>query len=257
VLTQLLRSLEHGGIDPSGSELGIFLKHLQPAAMPVLLSAIEQSAAGVLQDRLRSAMEGLAAAHQKELIRLLSHEDTDVLRGAARLAGQLGLADATAPLGALLTQPETAVRRAAVDALIRIRSGSAMEALRLSLADEDRDIRVTAARGIAGARYTPARAWFEKLIDSREVRGADLTEKMAFFEAYGSVANEESVAMLDRMLNGRRLFAKESAEVRACAAMALGRVGTPAAQTALERARGENNPIIRNAVARALREQES
>jgi hypothetical protein len=254
VLTQLLQSLQHGGIDPSGNELGIFLKHLQPAAMPVLLAAIERGDEGVLQDRLRTAMEGLASAHHAELVRLLAHDDVDVLRGAARLAGRLGMPSAAAPLGALLSHAELSVRRAAVDALIRIRTANALESLRQALADEDRDIRVAAARGIAGARYTPARAWFEKLIASREVRGADLTEMMAFFEAYGSVADDASVPMLDRMLNGRRLFGRESAELRACAAMALGRIGSPAARASLERAGGETNPIIRNAVAKALRE---
>jgi HEAT repeat protein len=57
------------------------------------------------------------------------------------------------------------------------------------------------------------------------------------------------------MLNGRRLFGKESPEMRACAAMALGRVGSPAARASLQKSSAESNPIVRNAVMKALREE--
>jgi HEAT repeat protein len=93
------------------------------------------------------------------------------------------------------------------------------------------------------------------MLESRIVRDADLTEKIAFFEAYGAVATADSVALLDRMLNGRKLFGKESPEMRACAAMALGRVGSPAARASLQRSTGETNPIVRNAVLKALRQE--
>jgi HEAT repeat protein len=43
--------------------------------------------------------------------------------------------------------------------------------------------------------------------------------------------------------------------MRACAAMALGRIGTPAARDALQKASGETKPIVRNAVLKALRQE--
>jgi hypothetical protein len=255
VLTQLLRSLEEGSIDPSGTDLGVFLRHLGPAAMPVLLSAIERTVAGALQERLRGAMEGLAAAHRDQLLDLLRHGDVDVVRGAARLAGQLAVSEAAAPLGELMQRSDPTVRRAAVEGLVRIRNSIALEALQRALGDVDREVRIAAARGIGALRYAPARARLEEMLESRSVRDADLTEKIAFFEAYGAVANAESVSLLDRMLNGRRLLGREQPEVRACAAMALGRVGSPAARAALHRAEEDANPVIRAAVLKALRRQ--
>ncbi|CAN5736939.1 hypothetical protein BH23GEM10_BH23GEM10_06800 [soil metagenome] len=255
VLAQLLRSLEHGGIDAAGTELGIFLKHLGPAAMPVLLSSIERSEAGPLKDRLRGAMEGLAAAHRAELIALIGHRDPDVVRGAVRLAGQLGTNEGVAPISKLLDQPDASIRRVAAAALVRIRNAPALDVLVRALGDSDRDVRVTAARGIASVRYPPARARLEELIDGPIVRDADLTEKLAFFEAFGSVAAADSIGRLDRMLNGRRLLKKEAPEMRACAAMALGRVGSPAARACLQRAADESNAVVRNAVQKALRQE--
>jgi HEAT repeat protein len=255
VLTQLMRSLEDGSIDPSGTELGIFLKHLGPAAMPVLLSAIERTDVPALQERLRAAIEGLANANRDRVVALLAEPDPLVLRGAARLAGQLTITQAAPALAGLLSHDDPVVRRIVVESLIRIRTSLALDAIQQALDDTDRDVRVAAARGLAALRYAPARSRIEEMLDSRIVRDADLTEKIAFFEAYGAIATTESVTLLDRMLNGRRLFGKESPEMRACAAMALGRVGSPAARASLQKSSGESNPIVRNAVMKALRQE--
>lgn len=255
VLTQLMRSLEEGSIDPSGSELGVFLRHLGPASMPVLLASIERTEVTALQERLRTAIEGLANAHRDRLVALLGESDALVLRGAARLAGQLTITQAAPALANLLHHGDPVVRRIVVESLIRIRTSLALDAIQQALGDADRDVRVAAARGLATLRYAPARSRIEEMLESRVVREADLTEKIAFFEAYGAVATADSIALLDRMLNGRKLFGKESPEMRACAAMALGRVGSPAARAALQRSSGEANPIVRNAVMKALRQE--
>jgi hypothetical protein len=257
VLRQLMQALEEGSVEPTSPALGIFLRYLGPPAMPVLLKAIERTQVPVLQDRLRDAMEGLARDHGGNLAALLDDADAEVVRGAARLAGRLALVEATKPLVALLSRPDAVLRRVTVDALVGIRNAAALAALQKALEDEDREVRIAAARGLAALRYGPARPRLEELLESRVVRDADLTEKIAFFEAYGSVATEASVVMLDRMLNGRRLLGKQSPEMRACAAMALGRVGSPAARDALQRASAETNPVIRNAVMKALRMEAS
>jgi hypothetical protein len=255
VLTQLMRSLEEGSIDPAGSDLGIFLQHLGPTAMPVLLASIERTELVALQQRLRTAIEGLAAKHTDDLVRLLRDSDANVLRGATRVIGQLAHSEAAAPLADLLGHSDAMLRRRVVEALVRIRNSIALEGLMRALSDDDREVRLAAARGIASVRYAPARARLEELLDSRIVRDADLTEKIAFFEAYGSVATGESVKTLDRMLNGRKLFGKESPEMRACAAMALGRVGSNAARASLQQSANDANPIVRNAVMKALRQE--
>jgi HEAT repeat protein len=142
-----------------------------------------------------------------------------------------------------------------VEALVLIRSGAALDALQLGLEDSEREVRIAAARGLGSLRYQPARSRLEAMLNSRIVRDADLTEKIAFFEAFGAVANAESVAMLDKLLNGKSLLRKQSPELRACAAMALGKVGTPASRAALERANDDANAMVRNAVHKALRQE--
>jgi hypothetical protein len=255
VLTQFIRSLQDGSVAPEGDELAVFLRYLGPAAMPVLLEAVEHGEQGALQDRLRVAMEGLGRAHRDRLVALMKDSNTLVVRAAARLAGQLGITEAARPLAGLLERAELDLRRVAVEALVNIRTPGAMEALQKALIDDDRDVRISAARGFAALRYPPARERLQELLESRTVRDADITEKIAFFEACAAVGGQESVPLFDRILNGRRLLGKETPEMRACAAIALGRVGTPAAREALQRATAETQPIIRNAVLKALRQE--
>jgi HEAT repeat protein len=46
---------------------------------------------------------------------------------------------------------------------------------------------------------------------------------------------------------------RDDSEFRACAAMALGKINTPKATESLNRAAGEKDVIVRNAVSRAIR----
>lgn len=255
VLNQLLRSLEDGAIDPAGDELAIFLRHLKPVALAPLISAVETTRIAGLQLRLRAAIEGLGRAHPQILTELLKSPDETVAVGATRLAGQIALTQSVAQIAAQLQHPSAQVRRAAVEALVLIKSGAALDALQGALEDAEREVRIAAARGLGSLRYQPARARLEEVLQGKIVRDADLTEKIAFFEAFGAVANADSVVMLDRLLNGKSLFRKESPELRACAAMALGKVGTPASRAALERASTDQNPMVRNAVQKAMRQE--
>ena len=257
-LTQLLRSLEEGAIDPSGVELGIFLRHLGSQALPLLLRATETTRVATLQGRLRLAVEQLGRAYPDRLIELIKSEDEIIAAGATNLAGQMALPSSAPAVVSLLSRPSIPLRRAAVDALIQIKSGAALEGLQRALEDDDREVRIAAARGLTTLRYQPARNRLETILEGNRLRDADLTEKIAFFEAFGAVANAESVAMLDRMLNGKNLLRqKQSPELRACAAMALGRVGSPASRAALQKAASEQNPMVRNAVLKAMRQEMS
>ena len=257
VLNQLLKSLEEGAIDPTGDELAIFLRYLRPDALEPLVRAVETTKVAELQFRLRGAIEGLGRAHPQILMDLLKSDDEVTVTGATKLVGQITLSSAVPNIAGLLAHPSALVRRAVVEALVLIRSGAALDALQQALEDQEREVRIAAARGLGSLRYQPARARLEQVLQGKIVRDTDLTEKIAFFEAFGAVANAESVNMLDKLLNGKSLLRKQSAELRACAAMALGKVGTPASRAALERAAKDENAMVRNAVIKALRPQES
>jgi hypothetical protein len=115
-------------------------------------------------------------------------------------------------------------------------------------------VRVAALRVIQARAYRPALAKLDGIIKGKAVREADRTEKMAVFEAYGSLCGEGGVAWLDSTLNGKSMFGRrEEPDIRACAAVALGRIKTANATAALQKAANEKDVVVRNAVSRALR----
>jgi HEAT repeat protein len=60
--------------------------------------------------------------------------------------------------------------------------------------------------------------------------------------------------LCDGILNGKGFLGRrEEPEIRACAAVALGRIGTARALESLRTASGEKDVVVRNAVTRALR----
>jgi HEAT repeat protein len=154
----------------------------------------------------------------------------------------------------VLAEGEAELRAAAAAARGEIGSAGALQALERAVEDREREVRIAAARAIAARAYRPALARVEGVVKGKALREADLTEKMAFFEAYGALCGDAGVALLDGVLNGKGLLGRrEDAEVRACAAVALGRVGSRAALEALSRASGDKEVVVRSAVNRAMR----
>jgi HEAT repeat protein len=107
-----------------------------------------------------------------------------------------------------------------------------------------------------GARgYRSALRRVENVVQGKSLKDLDMSEKKAFFEAYGAIAGPSGIKLLGSMLGGRGLLRmKESPEVRACAALALGRIGTAEARQLLEAAQDDKELVVRNAVKQALRE---
>ncbi|HEU5305107.1 MAG TPA: HEAT repeat domain-containing protein, partial [Gemmatimonadales bacterium] len=111
-------------------------------------------------------------------------------------------------------------------------------------------VRAAGQRGYKGALRR-----VEAVVLGKSLKGMDLTEKMAFFEAYGAIAGANGLKPLSSILLQRGLLKmKEPAEVRACAAMALGRIKTAEAREVLQKAADDKELVVRNAVHRALRE---
>jgi HEAT repeat protein len=163
-------------------------------------------------------------------------------------------AAAVPALARLAVHTDATVRIVAVQALAEIGTPGALQQLERGIEDSERDVRVAAARAFASRTHRPALAKLEGVLKGKRIHEADLTEKMAFFEAYGAMCGEAGVALLDGYLNGKGLFGRrEDPEVRACAAMALGKVGSNGALTVLQKASTDKEILVRNAVNRILR----
>ncbi len=253
-IAELVQLLEDGTVRPSPAELGRLLAQLRAGALAPLLRASEVTQLRDLQPVLRQAVEGIAQAYPEGAVTLLESQDPIVVAGAARLVGRLKAGDAGGALAELMSHAEASVRVAAIESAAELRASTAAGALVEALRDPERDVRMAAARALGLLRYRPAAARFREIVLSKDVKKAEISEKIAFFEGYGQIGDPEAVVVLDRMLNGKGFLGRrEAPEVRACAALGLGKVGSAEATASLRRAVDDPDAVVRSAVGRALR----
>jgi hypothetical protein len=254
VVAQLLHALDESARVPVASLLEMLFAELRPSALEPLVSWLGASVSSPARAAIERASLRLAGANTAELARLLESPHESVVRGALRLVGQLASPAAVPGLARLLRGPDVKVRAEAVTALSEIGSPSAMQSLERALDDADREVRVAVYRAIGARKHTGALPRLQDAIRRKEIRAADLGEKMALFEAFGGMCGDAGVPELDGILNARGLLgAKESPEMRACAARALGLVATRAALAALQKSADTKDVVVRSAVARAMR----
>jgi len=254
-LSQLLQSLDEAAMHPTEEELAELFQELAPEALPTLMGWIAKLHNERVRDLVQAAAARLAQANAGEVLKALGGEDSAAQLEMVKLAGRLKLPGAPDGMEPLLASGDRALKLAVVEALTAIASPSALRLLERAIDDGDRDVRIAAVRFLASRGYRNAAARVEAIVGGSKLRNADLTEKMAFFEAYGALVGAKGIAALDKLLVAKGLLGKrEDPETRACAAMALGKIRTPEARAVLERASQDKEPLVRNAVTRALRE---
>ena len=253
-LGQLLQALEDTPLRAPQTELDELFAILQPGALETVLSWISRSNNTELRMLLELAATRLASGNSAELIRLIGSDDEAVVLQAIRRAAALKSPAAVPALGKMLTVGEPDMRVAAVTALTDIGSPGAMQMLERAIIDEDREVRIGAVRALGARSTRSALPRIEAAIKGKDLRESNLTEKMAFFEAYGLLAGDAGVTLLDGLLHSKGFMGKrDDSEIRACAAMALGKIGSQKAMDSLNRAASEKDVIVRNAVSRAIR----
>jgi HEAT repeat protein len=254
-LSQLLQALDEATFHPTEEDLAELFQELRPSALPTLMSWVGKLHDPYVRDLVQGAAAQLAQANAGEVLKALASQDGAAQLEMVKLAGRLKLPGAPDGMEPLLASEDRGLKLAVVEALTAIASPSAMRLLEKAIEDRDRDVRIAAVRFVASRGYRNAATRVESLVSGAKMKQADLTEKMAFFEAFGALMGGKGVPVLEKLLIAKGLLGKkEDPETRACAAMALGKIRTPEARAVLERAAQDKEPLVRNAVSRALRE---
>jgi len=253
-LGQLLQSLDEAVVHPSEQDLGELFSELRPEALTGVLEWLPKLSNERVRDLLAAAARRLAASHPEQLIQSLESEDDAILMQAIRLVQRVKLPPLVGAVSRSLRHKNPRMRRAVVDALGAVGSPSALKELERAVDDSDREVRIAAVRTLALRGHRGAFGRVESAVRGKSLRGSDLTEKTAFFEAYGLLAGEPGISTLKTLLQGKGLLRrKDDSETRACAAMALGKIGTEEARTVLQSSvSGEKDPLVKNAINRAL-----
>ncbi|HXO84223.1 MAG TPA: HEAT repeat domain-containing protein, partial [Gemmatimonadales bacterium] len=255
-LSQLLQSLDEAASHPTEEELSDLFTELRSEALGTLMAWLPKLSNARVRSLVQNAAERLAQAHAAEVLKALASSDPSVQLEMVRLAGRLKLPGAPEGMGPLLERGERDLKLAVVESLTTIGSPGAMRLLEKAIDDNERDVRITAVKFLGTRGHRNAFPRIEAAVMGAKLKDADLTEKMTFFEAYGSLAGAAGIPALEKMLvpKGGLLGRKEDPETRACAAMALGKIRTPAARDVLQKVTQDKEALVRNAVNRALRE---
>jgi hypothetical protein len=258
IVSQVLQSLDEAPALAGEAEVAEVLRELRASALEPVLSWIPQLASPALRTVLEGVADRLAGSNPDEVLRILRSRDSDALASVVALCGRLSLHQVVPGLADTVTHQDPAVRLASVHTLGQLGTPAALALIDKAIEDDDRGVRLAAVRVVGGRGYKGALKRVEAVVLGKGLKEMDLTEKMAFFEAYGAVAGAGGLKALSGMLLPRGMLKlKESSETRACAAMAIGKIRTPEAREILTRMTEEKDLVVRNAVNRALRETAS
>jgi hypothetical protein len=253
VLRPLLQQVADPRRAPAADVLDRLLSEMRSEALPTLAAWLGGVGPSAVRARVERVALDLAERHPHELVVALTAEDPTALLGALWVATRKPSQQLAGAVCRAAEHEDPEVRLAASALLTGLEGAEVQAALVRQCADPDRAVRMVGYRAVAARRLVAARGFLEGLVTTRGCVTFDLNERMALFDALGTVANEEIVGTLDRVLNARGLLGpKEPADVRACAARALGRAKVPAARQALERAGDARDPIVQRAVRQAL-----
>ncbi len=254
IVNQLMQALDEGTGRPSDADVAELLRELRPRALATLVEWTPRLTSAPVRALVEEAVQQLASSHQGELLRLLRSGDPEALPGAIELAGRLKLEGAVAGLGEVMTSPDAGIRQAATDALVQIGTPGALVLLEHAIGDDDRAVRIAALKALSARGYKGALRRVEEVVNGKGRKDLDFNERRAFFEAYGAIAGAGGLSVLRDLIVRRGFFRrKRSADVRMCAALGLGKIGTPEARAVLESVAEDNDRQVRNAVTAALR----
>ncbi|UCD23948.1 MAG: HEAT repeat domain-containing protein [Gemmatimonadota bacterium] len=256
VLDQLLQSLDEAVTPPTEEDLSEMFGELRPQALQSVLEWLPRLSNEAIREPLEKAALRLVSAHPEEVMQTLEGAEESVILTTVRLVTRAQLPPFVPALAALLEREEVEIRKEAAAGLAAINSPVAMRELERGLDDKDSNVRVVAVRALGERGHRAALAKVEAAITGKTLRSAELTEKTAYFEAFGLLAGSAGIAALRPMLEQKGLLRKkEDPETRACAAMALGKIGDDEARAVLKvAATEEKEPLVKNAINRALRE---
>jgi HEAT repeat protein len=202
------------------------------------------------------AMEALAD-HLDRLVPFLAARVNDprpaVVLAVVRLLGGASGANVVDILVEAARHADARVRVEAVRAADGV--PEARGSVEQALEDEDEEVRLAALRSPAAGRDEAILERIKKRATTKHLANASFLEKREVYHALARSGREEIVEFLARVLKRRPLFGRDRAdEVRACAASALGAVGSAAAIEILERFLEDSSGRVRDAVFGALRD---
>lgn len=198
------------------------------------------------------------AQKAKDHLGLLGEGITDqrwyVVRNVVSVIGAIGSEEGVKLLKEVSRHRDLRVRKEIINSLFRIPGAEAGLLLVSLLEDEDRRIRILAARGLARKKEKQALPSLETILEDDHFRDLSGDEKKPMLESFATIAGERAVPFLVKMASKRGWLKRDKHnETRVFAIGALSLIDNPEAKEALLRLSKKKNKVIRQASQQALR----
>lgn len=178
----------------------------------------------------------------------LGHHQWYVVRNAADLCGEMGLADAVPELARQLSHPDERVRKAVAEALGKIGTPQAMEPLRQLMSDPSPAVRLKAVANLSGRGARGMPPVLAELLRTEE--NTDVQHEALL--ALGRIATPDALVQLREWAQpGGKLLGRKPLAVRLVAVKALTLAG-PAAVDIMGSLERDEAPEIRAAASAAI-----
>lgn len=222
-----------------------------PAIAP-LAEALSGEKDARARRRLRGILVGFGASGRESVQQLMNAFNWEVRRTAAYLLREFGGAEGLRDLIPLLTDPEPLVQREAVQGLMMNGSAQAAEILLRALVSASRRSRETLINELAAMRDVRAAPLFCHLVRHVDRRALQPVYASAI-DALGAVGGPEAVDALKFALHqGDWRSPFTTRRLRAAAAVALRKIGTPPAVEVLRDASTRGRAGVRSAARAEL-----
>jgi HEAT repeat protein len=207
------------------------------------------------RERLAALLVAFGATGRKAVERLKSSQNPAVRRTAIYLLREFGGNEALPELTLLLDDSELQVQREAIRAMLNIGTDEAYRTLQQALTNGTPQSREAIMQAVGLVRDERATPLFVYILGHVDHTGPLRPVYLRAMESLGALRDPEAVEPLTAALyRGEWWAPRRTAQLRAAAASALARIGTPAAVEALRKAAASPSRGIR-AVARPALER--
>jgi HEAT repeat protein len=218
-----------------------------------LAEALSTEERGGARERLAALLIAFGSTGRHAVERLKQSPNPAVRRTAVYLLREFGGNDALPELAALLDDAEPQVQREAVRAILNIGTEAAYQILHQAISTGHASSREAIMQTVSLVRADQATPLFAYILAHSDHRGPLRATYVRAIESLGALRDPSAIAPLEAVLyRGEWWAPRRTAALRSAAAIALARIGTPAAVDILREAERAGSRRLRAAVRRAL-----
>ena len=249
-----LGALLEAGRTVDEEALSEYVSVLEPGAVGSFMALLGEVKAPSVREILMKTLVRIGRGNVEAVARGLRDKREGYVAATVNLLRAIGGKQAADYLMRFPTHPDARVRREVVRAIGDIGGPDAAGAMMPYLDDTQPDVRAAAVKALAANGSELSRMVLMTRAADKGALSMEYEELKIYFEALAKWPDAEMVGFMDGILRGSSLFNRaKRAELKACAAYALGLMVVPEAVPILQKYANSGNKLIADQAGIALR----